>query len=275
MLAIGGKRVSIPNRVLAALPRMDYLKLLPFLEPVELALGEILYESHSQIQYVYFPNDCFVSMLTTVDVGRAVEVGLIGPEGMIGIPMALGVAVSPFRAMVQGAGTAMRMRTSVFRRKFHTSPVLQRELFLFTHLLMIQIAQTAACNRFHVVTQRMARWILMTRDRVQSKEFRITQEFLALMLGVRRVGVSAAMRSLRDRELVTYRRGTVTILDRDGLEASACVCYRTVKDAYTQPQTQKGISRAARLSNVGRLPAAPPTPHSRHTKRNNKSRKAP
>ena len=240
MVAIGVEQAAIPNRLLAVLPRKDYQKLLRVLEPVELALGQILYESHTQIQYVYFPNDCLVSMLTTVDTGRAAEVGLIGPEGMIGIPMVLGVAVSPFRAMVQGAGTAMRMTTTAFRRNLRTSAALQRELFLFTHLLMIQIAQTAACNRFHVVIQRMARWILMTRDRVPSKEFRITQEFLALMLGVRRVGVSAAMRSLRDRKLVTYRRGTITILDREGLEASACGCYRTVKDAYTQAQAQKG-----------------------------------
>src|ERR1700692_673486 len=185
------KKISIPNHLLAALSRADYQKLLLVLEPVKLDFGEILYESHAQIHHVYFPNDCFVSMLTTVDTGQAAEVGLIGSEGMIGIPMALGVAVSPFRAVVQGGGTAMRLKTVDFRRNFSNSAALKREVFLFTHLLMIQIAQTAACNRFHVVTQRMARWMLMTRDRVNSNEFRITQEFMALMLGVRRVGVSA------------------------------------------------------------------------------------
>ena len=197
-----GKRASIPNRLLAALPRKDYRKLQPVLEPVELAFGEILYESQAEIQHVYFPNDCFVSMLTTVDGDRAAEVGLIGPEGMIGVPMALGIARSPFRAVVQGGGTAMRMKTANFRRNFSNSAALRRELFLFTHLLMIQIAQTAACNRFHVVTQRMARWILMTCDRVNSNEFRITQEFLALMLGVRRVGISLAASGLRERKLI-------------------------------------------------------------------------
>ena len=175
---------------------------MPVLEPVKLAFGEILYESHARIRHVYFPNDCFVSMLTTVDGGRAAEVGLIGSEGMVGLPVALGVAVSPFRAVVQGGGTAMRMKIADFRRNFSESAALRRELFLFTHLLMIQIAQTAACNRFHVVTQRMARWLLMTRDRVNSNEFRITQEFLALMLGVRRVGVSVAMSGLRERKLI-------------------------------------------------------------------------
>jgi CRP-like cAMP-binding protein len=237
------KQVSVPNHLLRALPHRDYQKLLTVLEPVKLGLGDILYESQAEIRHVYFPVDCFVSMLTTVDTGRAVEVGLIGSEGMIGVPMALGVAVSPFRAVVQGGGTAMRLRTVDFRRNFSNSSALKREVFLFTHLLMIQIAQTAACNRFHVVTQRMARWLLMTRDRVDSNEFPITQEFLALMLGVRRVGVSTAMCRLRERKLILYRRGTVTILDHAGLVAAACACYKTVKDAYNQAQAKNGSSR--------------------------------
>ncbi len=242
---LGAKQVSVSNHLLGALPRKDYQKLLPILEPVKLVFGETLYESQAQIRHVYFPVDCFVSMLTTVDAGRAAEVGLIGSEGMIGVPMALGVAFSPFRAVVQGGGTALRLKTVDFRRNFSDSAALQREVFLFTHLLMIQIAQTAACNRFHVVTQRMARWMLMTRDRVNSSEFRITQEFLALMLGVRRVGVSAAMCRLRERKLIEYRHGTVTILDHGGLVAAACVCYKTVKDSYTQLQSKKGNSQPA------------------------------
>src|SRR6202166_3583175 len=232
------KKISIPNHLLAALSRADYQKLLLVLEPVKLDFGEILYESHAQIHHVYFPNDCFVSMLTTVDTGQAAEVGLIGSEGMIGIPMALGVAVSPFRAVVQGGGTAMRMTTMNFRRNFRNSGGLQKEVFLFTHLLMIQVAQTAACNRFHVLTQRIARWILMTRDRINSSEFRITQEFLALMLGVRRVGVSIAICSLRDHNIIRYRRGTITILDQGGLVAAACGCYKTVKDTYSRAQAR-------------------------------------
>jgi CRP-like cAMP-binding protein len=233
---LSAKQISVPNRLLAALPRKDYQKLLPALEPVTLAFQEVLYEPNARIRHVYFPNDCFISMLTTVDADRAAEVGLIGSEGMIGVPVALGAAVSPFRAVVQGGGTAMRMKVADFRRDFSESAALRRELFLFTHLLMIQIAQTAACNRYHVVTQRMARWLLMTRDRVNSNEFRITQEFLALMLGVRRSRVSVAAGSLQERKLIGYRRGTVTILDQIGLEAAACVCYKTVKDIYTQAQ---------------------------------------
>src|ERR1700722_12024771 len=236
----GAKKVVVPNRLLGALPRKEYQKLLAILEPVKLTFGEILYEAHAKIEHVYFPADCFVSMLTTVDTGRAAEVGLIGSEGMIGVPMALGVAVSPFRAVVQGGGTAMRLKTGDFRRSFSKSAALKREVFLFTHLLMIQIAQTAACNRYHVVTQRMARWMLMTRDRVNSNEFRITQEFLALMLGVRRVGVSSAMSDLRKRQLIGYRRGTVPILRLEGLLAVACGCYKTVRDIYSEAQAENG-----------------------------------
>jgi CRP-like cAMP-binding protein len=139
----------------------------------------------------------------------------------------------------------MRLKTVDFRRNFSDSAALKREVFLFSHLLMIQIAQTAACNRFHVVTQRMARWILMTRDRVNSNEFRFTQEFLALMLGVRRVGVSAAMCVLRERKLIGYRHSTITILDREGLIAAACGCYKTVRDIYAQAQAKKGSSQPA------------------------------
>lgn len=232
----GAKKVSVSNRLLAGLPRKDHQKLLRVLEPVKLAYEEVLYEAHAPIRHVYFPNNCFVSMLTTVDTGRAAEVGLIGSEGMVGLPVALGIAASPFRAVVQGSGTAMRMKLADFRREFSASTALRRELFQFTHLLMVQIAQTAACNRFHLVTQRMARWLLMTRDRVDSREFRITQEFLALMLGVRRVGINVAARSLQERKLISYRRGTVTILDQKGLVAAACGCYKTVKDIYTEAQ---------------------------------------
>jgi CRP-like cAMP-binding protein len=246
----GARQLLVPNRVLAGLPRKDYRKLLPLLEPVKLAFGQILYESQDRIRYVYFPNDCFVSMLTGVDGERSAEVGLIGSEGMIGLPVALGIAVSPFRAVVQGGGTAMRMKIADFRREFSESAALKRELFLFTHLLMIQIAQTAACNRFHRVTQRMARWMLMTSDRIKSSEFRITQEFLALMLGVRRVGVSVAASDLRKRKLMAYRRGTFTILDHRGLLAAACGCYKTVKDVYARAQGKRNLSHQHRSSHT-------------------------
>src|SRR4030095_4173487 len=139
----GAKQVSVPNHLLAALPRKDYQKLLPLLEPGKLVFDEVLYEPRARIRHVYFPNDCLVSMLTTVDNGRAAEVGLIGSEGMVGVPVALGIAASPFRALVQGGGTAMRMKVVDFHRVFSESAALRREVYLFTHLLMIQIAATA------------------------------------------------------------------------------------------------------------------------------------
>jgi len=228
------KHVAVSNHLLGALPRKDYRKLLPFLEPVELAFAQVLYEPYARIRHVYFPVDCFVSMLTSVDDDRVAEVGLVGAEGMVGVPVVLGAAVSPFRAVVQGGGRAMRMNIADFRREFGASAALRRELFLFTHLLMFQISQTAACNRFHNVTQRMARWLLMTRDRVNSDEFRITQQFLALMLGVRRSRVNISAGILHERKLIGYRRGTITILNQKGLEAAACGCYKTVKDFSTQ-----------------------------------------
>ena len=251
---LGAKRVSVPNRLLATLPRKDYRKLLLCLEPVKLVFQEVLYEPHIRIRHVYFPNDCFVSMLTTVDADRAAEVGLVGSEGMIGLPVALGAAVSPFRAVVQGGGTAMRMKIADFRRAFSESAALKRELFLFTHLLMIQIAQTAACNRFHVVQKRMARWLLMTRDRVNSNEFRITQEFLALMLGVRRSGITLAAGSLQELKLIGYRRGAVTILNQRGLEAAACGCYKTVQETFTQATPRHKLKRQ-----FSRQPRSSPT----------------
>jgi CRP-like cAMP-binding protein len=248
---LGAEPFPVRNRVLTGLPREDYRKLLRVLEPVSLAFGEVVYESQARIRHVYFPNDCFVSMLTSVEGDRSAEVGLIGSEGMIGLPVALGIAVSPFRAVVQGGGMAMRMKIADFRREFSQSTALRRELFVFAHLLMIQIAQTAACNRFHRVTQRMARWILMTSDRIKSNEFRITQEFLALMLGVRRVGISVAASGLRDRKLMDYRRGSFTILNHAGLEAAACGCYKIVKDVYARAQGKRDLSHQQRRGNKG------------------------
>jgi CRP-like cAMP-binding protein len=230
----GAKRVPVSNRLLAVLPRPDYEKLLPYLEPVDLPFGEVLYQRNARIRHVYFPTGCLISLLTAVDSHRTVEVGLVGAEGMIGIPVMLGITASPFRAVVQGSGTALRIKATDLRRQFGKNVGLQRELLRFTHRLMIQVAQTAACNRFHVVTQRMARWLLMTRDRVNSSEFRITQEFLALMLGVRRVGVTVAASSLQERKLIGYSRGTLNILDPKGLAAAACPCYKIVNDVYAQ-----------------------------------------
>lgn len=221
---------GIQNSLLAALPRKFYQQLLPGLTPVDLAFGEILYEPGKPIKAVYFPSASLVSLLAPLDGHLALEVGMVGREGMVGIPLALGISVSPVRALVQGAGRALKMSAARFRTELRRSPPLQRALNRYVHAMMAQISQTAACNRFHVVEARLARWLLMTRDRVRSGQFRMTQEFLSHMLGVRRVGVTEAACALQRRKLIEYRRGSITILDDRGLEAASCSCYEIVKD---------------------------------------------
>jgi CRP-like cAMP-binding protein/PAS domain-containing protein len=226
------------NRLLATLPAKEYERLLSGLEPVQLTYGEVLYEPGERIRHVYFPSDCLVSLLTVVDGHRALEVGLVGREGMVGSRLALGSNNSSVRALVQGTGRAMRMKSTRFLREFRRSPTLQRALFRFTDALMNQVTQTAACNRFHVVEERLARWLLMTRERLLSSEFHLTHEFLADMLGVRRVGVTAAAVALRHRKLIRYGRGVITILDQPALEAAACSCYRRVQVMELEAATQ-------------------------------------
>jgi len=221
-----------PNSLLAALPGREYRRLLAGLEPVTLTFGDVLYEPGETIRHVYFPGTSLVSLLTLADGHLALEVGLIGRDGVVGIPLMLGHDVSAVRALVQGTGTAMRMAAAQFLKAFRRSPPLQRELYRYTHTLMAQISQTAACNRFHVVETRLARWLLMTHDRVKSDRFRLTHEFLGHMLGVRRVGVTKAAQALQERKLISYSRGDITVLDRAGLEAAACACYEVVKDMH-------------------------------------------
>jgi CRP-like cAMP-binding protein len=223
---------AILNSLLAALPRKSYLRLLPGLAAVDLVFGDVLYEAGEPIRDVYFPSRSLVSLLTLVEGHLALEVGLVGREGMVGAPLALGVSVSPVRALVQGAGPALRMSAARFRKELERSPPLQRELLRYVHAMMVQISQTAGCNRFHVVEARLARWLLMTRDRVRSGEFRMTHEFLSHMLGVRRVGVTEAASALQRRKLIEYRRGSIKILDNRGLEAASCSCYRVVKHMH-------------------------------------------
>ena len=219
---------KVANTLLAALTGKNYRRLLSGLEPVVLKFGDVLYESGQKIRYVYFPGNSLVSLLTVVDGRMALEVGMVGREGLVGIPLALGADVSPVRALVQGGGMAMRMTSARFAKEIRKSPQLRQEVNHYANALMAQVSQTAACNRFHVVVARLARWLLMTRDRVRSGEFRLTHEFLSHMLGVRRVGVTTAARTLQARKLIAYSRGSIKILDHKGLEAAACECYALV-----------------------------------------------
>ena len=230
------KHPSIANHLLAAVPVPAYQRMLTGLEPVKLTYGRVLYEPNDRIRHVYFPIDCLVSLLTAVDKSRILEVGMVRNEGMVGMPMALGIGVSAVRALVQGSGTAMRMTAARFRAELKNNLPLQRALFRYTHLLMAQVSQTAACNRFHDAQSRLARWLLMTGDRLRANEFLLTHEFLAHMLGVRRVGVTKAAEDLRRKNLIEYSRGNIRILDRKGLEAAACTCYRIVKNLQDRAQ---------------------------------------
>ena len=222
------------NQMLAILPREEYQRLLAAgLEPVTLALGDILHEPGELIQQIYFPNaGLLVSLLTLVENHSALEIGLIGSEGIVGLPVAQGIDTSSVRAVVQGAGTALRMDSAHFREALETSPALQRALHRYTHALIAQITQTAACNRFHQVEARLARWLLMASDRLQSNPLRFTHEGLADLLGVRRVGITVAASALQQQKLIQYSRGNITILDREGLKASACECYQKIKDLF-------------------------------------------
>jgi CRP-like cAMP-binding protein len=216
---------AVPNLILAALPRKAYEQLVPGLTPVTLSFGKVLYEPGAPVPSVFFPSACLVSLLTLVEGHPPLEVGMVGPEGMVGISLALGVAVSPVRAWVQSAGPALRMSGARFRVGLAGSPPVRRVLQVYIHSLMGQISQTAVCNRFHVVEARLARWLLMTRDRVGAGEFRMTQKFLSSMLGVRREGVTEAASRFQRRKLIRYSRGRNAILDHAGLEAASCACY--------------------------------------------------
>ena len=220
------------NCLLAALPYQERKALMGEFEPVDLVLGERLVDTGDPIGHVYFPTDSFISLMTRGDGGANLEVALIGNEGMFGVSLILGVETSPLHALVQGAGPALRLDAESFLRRFERSPTLQRTLKRYLYVTMAQFAQAAACTRFHLLEPRLARWLLMTQDRAHSDTFHLTHAFLAHMLGVRRVGVTQAAKSLRSRNVIEYHRGNITVLDRPGLEAVACGCYASDTAAY-------------------------------------------
>lgn len=239
------KRAPLDNLLLAALPAATRLRLTGGREPIALVVPEVLSVAGDRIHQVYFPIDGFISLITPAEGRGQLEIGLVGNEGMLGLPLLLGVDVSPLRAMVQGSGRAWRVDASALREELGNSPGLQVTLNRYLYVVLAQLMQTATCTRFHLIEARLARWLLMTRDRARSNHFHITHEFLALMLGVRRVGVTSAASALQKRQLIRYRRGDISVLDGRGLERAACDCYGIDKQIYARFLGRKrGAARA-------------------------------
>jgi len=222
------------NHLIQLLPRADRAHLLAACEPAQLTLSEVLCEPGKPTRHVYFPTDGFISLVTLVEGHPGLEVGMVGREGMVGAQLALGMVTSPLHALVQGSGGALRIGAKAFRTELTRSVALQRQMNRYLYVLMAQLATSAACLRFHQIGPRLARWLLMTQDRAHADTFHVTHEFLAYMLGVRRVGITAAAGALQRVDLIEYTRGEMTVLDRSGLERAACSCYATDKRAYAE-----------------------------------------
>jgi len=233
----------VPNRLIKLLPPRDQLRLLTISESVHLVSGEVLCKSGESIRHVYFPTQSFISLITVVDDKPVLEVGMVGREGMAGVQLVLGVKTSPYQALVQGAGASYRIAVRDFCRELDRSAALRHCLQRYAYVVMVQLASTAACTRFHLIGQRLARWLLMTQDRAASDSFHVTHEFLAYMLGVRRVGVTNAAHGLQRAGLIKYRRGELIVLNRRGLEAAACGCYVDNIRSYAKLLSKPRASR--------------------------------
>ncbi len=219
------------NHLLAALPAPDWRRWLPQLEPVELALGQVLYESGDTLSHVYFPTSSIISLLYVMENGAAAEIAVVGFEGVVGISLFMGGESTPSRAVVQSAGRAWRLPAPAIKSEFTRTPVLHL-LLRYTQALITQMAQTAVCNRHHSLDQQLCRWLLLSLDRLQGSELAMTQELIANMLGVRREGVTEAALKLQHAGLIRYARGRINVLDRPGLEQRSCECYAVVKTEY-------------------------------------------
>jgi CRP-like cAMP-binding protein len=223
---------GLRNRLIAALPEDERRRLLYECEIVQLSFADVLIAAEECYRHVYFPTGAFIALVAAIGERARLGVGIIGDEGMLGTSLVLGVSMAPLHAWVQGAGAALRMSVSAFQRELARSATLRQHLHGYVHVLSDQLGQTAICTRYHVVEVRLARWLLMTRDRAHSDEFHLTHEFLARMLGVRRVGITKAAGLLEKRGAIDYHRGKITVLNHTVLEQAACRCYELGKQMY-------------------------------------------
>ena len=223
---------ALQNHLLAALPEAEYSQLADKLELVSLQLGQVLYESGNQLSHIYFPTTSIISMLYIMENGGTAEIGIAGNNGLIGYAIFMGGETTSSRAIVQIAGDAVRLKADDAKKVFAKGGIFQDILLRYTQSLITQISQTAVCNRLHSVEQQLCRWLLINHDQLPSNKLVMTQELIANMLGVRREGVSVAATHLQERGVIKYSRGTISILDRNKLEAEACECYQVVMDEY-------------------------------------------
>jgi CRP-like cAMP-binding protein len=223
---------NISNRILRELPAEEYERLSPHLEPVALAVGDVLYYPQDPVTHVYFPNRGSISVISTFTDGGGVEVGVVGNEGVFGVNVVLGSMSVPLEAIAQVPGDGLRVPAEVLKQEFKTGGLLHDLLLRYTQAFIIQIAQTAACNRSHPIGGRLARWLLMSHDRAMSDELHLTQEFISLMLGTRRAGITEAAGKLQNEGMIKYRRGHITVVNREKLETASCECYNIVKTEF-------------------------------------------
>ena len=233
------------NHLLAALPEKEFLHILPMLEHVSFKLGDVLYEADEKMDHAYFPTTAIISLLSIMENGATAEIGVTGNDGVVGIALFMGSDTTPSRAIVQSAGEAFRMKSDDLQKAFKRDEMFQVLLLRFTMALLAQISQTAVCNRLHPIEQQLCRWLLLSHDRLDSDNLVMTHDLISNMLGVRREGVTLAAKKLAERKLITNNRGTIKVIDRRGLEAAVCECYKVVNDEYNR-LLGRGISRTFR-----------------------------
>jgi CRP-like cAMP-binding protein len=240
------------NRLLRLLSPKDYARLRPHLEPIQLAYRQSLYAAHKPPGFVYFIETGVGSLVNTMTNGEASEVGTVGNEGVVGLPLLLGDDRAPTSLYVQVPGNGLRIKATTFSAEMERSASMRRVMLRYVHAFFNQVAQSAACNQFHSLQQRCCRWMLMTHDRMEADEFLLTQEFLAMMLGVQRTGVSGAARALREAGLIRYNRGNVTILNRPGLEHRSCECYGVSKREFDRFLGERSIHKVRSKARANR-----------------------